>query len=729
MGFPDLIICVAYFSIPVQILVALWQDPRLASMPRAYSLLLVLFAFFIFLCGAGHLLRYMEMVHTKTFENVNIATAVISFVTAVYLIPLVPSLFGGSTQIMSLQQQNKESMESKRKLFTFMAFLCHEIRNPLFAITSSATCCLEDTILTDEQAIAVGSIMDSAVLMLRLVNDVLDLSKIDAGKLQLETKTFDLHRMLDNLAHTISRQVAQKMGGEVKFNVSIAQDVPHLVSADPVRLLQIIYNLLSNALKFTQEGRIDLNITVCSHAEAVRAGLVNPAAAPLQQVFDTDCSNNTTAETTQTASTIMHEDDEDKDDMFSMALLDSAEAGQSQCVTAKGKTIYLQISVTDTGEGIEADRIATIFEPYSQAKLSDYRKHGGTGLGLSIISGLTKAMGGKIKLTSTVQVGSSFVVQMPINMVEVASGDGKQQPNIQTSPPFDNTKHQQPFQDDILNDHGPLKLSCMRLPNFKRSANDDSSLQSFYSTDSAQINLNNSVNSFSADDLLLHNSLANGSNNNNDHSNGQSSLSKDLGTVVVDNSSNDSSSSLRSSYKHKSQSTFLRPQPTPKTRRQKLKPLVLTPNDHVVLIVDDNTVNQKIIAKMLSHFQVEYRVASNGQEAVDYFVSGKTSRNLHPDRIDLPRFALVLMDLSMPIKDGYQAIQELRQCGVTIPIVALTANALQQERDRAAAVGATDFQTKPILRNDLYAVCKRYLETTTRQEMQTSTQQQTMYIT
>jgi CheY-like chemotaxis protein len=206
---------------------------------------------------------------------------------------------------------------------------------------------------------------------------------------------------------------------------------------------------------------------------------------------------------------------------------------------------------------------------------------------------------------------------------------------------------------------------------------------------SANKELNNSVNSFSADEVLC-----NTSNCSNNH--GHSSLRRDS-DAVVDN--NDLSSSVRSEKSNSSS-----------TRRQKFKPLVLAPNDHVVLIVDDNIVNQKIIAKILSHFKIEYRLASDGKEAVDFFLK-EQSRNIHTHRSDLPRFALVLMDLRMPIKDGYQAISELRTNGVTVPIVALTANALQQERDRAAAVGATDFQTKPILRNDLYAVCKGYLQT------------------
>jgi signal transduction histidine kinase len=190
---PDLIITVAYFSIPMQLLASLWQYPRLAVMPYKIVVLLVLFALFIFLCGTGHLLRCLGKSDTDLFYCNNILTAFISLATALYLLPLIPNLFGIIDQsIRDSIKQNAEIAESKAKLLSFMAFLCHEIRNPLFAITSSAEF-LIDTEMAEDQAIAVGSISDSSLLMLRLVNDVLDISKINAGKLELEDRDFDLH--------------------------------------------------------------------------------------------------------------------------------------------------------------------------------------------------------------------------------------------------------------------------------------------------------------------------------------------------------------------------------------------------------------------------------------------------------------------------------------------------------------------------------------------------------
>jgi MFS superfamily sulfate permease-like transporter len=129
MRVDDLIISIAYFSIPVQIVVSLYHYPRLASMPPQIFLLSVLFALFIFCCGAGHLMRCLGQTDTVGFSVMNGITACVSLVTAVYLLPLVPSLMSNlDSSLQSLVQLNEETAESKRKLFTFMAFLCHEIR-------------------------------------------------------------------------------------------------------------------------------------------------------------------------------------------------------------------------------------------------------------------------------------------------------------------------------------------------------------------------------------------------------------------------------------------------------------------------------------------------------------------------------------------------------------------------------------------------------------------------
>jgi signal transduction histidine kinase len=265
VGPTDLIISIAYFSIPVQILVSLWHYPRMAVMPLSILVLLVLFALFIFLCGAGHLLRCIgKASETTIYLIVNRLTAFISIITALYLLPLIPSVMSMMDEgIQSLTRLNAETEESKNQLLTFMAFLCHEIRNPLFAITSTLSFLEDDhEVLTREQSDDVNSIRHSSQLMLRLVNDVLDLHRIESGKLTLEERCFDVTEILRHVASSVEIQIRQQhANGAVTFIFSLCPTVPRYICGDSVRLLQFIYNMISNANKFTEKGTIALSVS------------------------------------------------------------------------------------------------------------------------------------------------------------------------------------------------------------------------------------------------------------------------------------------------------------------------------------------------------------------------------------------------------------------------------------------------------------------------------------
>ena len=632
LSIADLVITVAYFSIPIQILASLWKYPRMANMPPKIVLLLILFALFIFLCGAGHLLRCLERTSTYLFLVVNTLTSIVSSLTAIYLLPLIPNLLSTLDQSLTeLVELNQEAEDSKAKLFTFMAFLCHEIRNPLFAITSSANF-LGDTNLTEEQSDGVDSIFDSSMLMLRLVNDVLDLSKIDAGKLELEERYFDFHRLLEKLDSNMRLQIAHQrkqrqlqgaarqysndgitLSPETTLISRIAPDVPRVIFADSIRILQIIYNLLSNASKYTSHGHIELSVGIC-----------NPEQAQESKSRTTRAGN--------------HDNDSDKNHIdnanpkqFAVALLNDVERGFDTSISDMGnavdtkivdtrQVVILTIAVTDTGVGIPQDRLKVIFEPYSQAKLSDYRKHGGTGLGLSILANLTKLMGGTIDVQSTVGEGSMFLLRIPVRVSD------------------DQTICESLLNNDEEEMSDPM-LACRRLPVYKSPAVDDE---------------------------------------------------KQGGTFMT---------AAPFSPAQKASSTSMN------SRKKSLPVFSFPPNSCKVLVVDDNAVNRKIIGKMLTFFGVEFELATNGEEAINIL---QNSRNV-TGRLDEPYFALVLMDLYMPIMDGYEAIDTLRRQNITVPIIALTANALTQERIRAISLGATEFHTKPILRGDIHAICSRFL--------------------
>lgn len=218
------------------------------------------------------MMRCLEMTNIKAFNMLNLCTAIVSLATSLYLLPLIPSVMSTLDEnLQSLKHLNEELESSKRKLMTFMAFLCHEIRNPLFVITSNISF-LEDGLhgqQNAEQEQAVQAISQSVDLMLRLVNDVLDISKLESGRLELQEHDFDLWDTLEGVIRSTHRFVAQKHGSAVAFQTRIAEDVPRFVHADSVRLLQIVFNLLSNANKFTDQGSIDFDVSVVDPDKAV----------------------------------------------------------------------------------------------------------------------------------------------------------------------------------------------------------------------------------------------------------------------------------------------------------------------------------------------------------------------------------------------------------------------------------------------------------------------------
>ena len=233
---------------------ALYNYPRLALMPWKISVLVILFALFVFLCGAGHAIRCMELNHGKAFEVINSLTAIFSLVTCLYLLPLVPNLMSTLDEnLQSLKYLNQELEASKQKLMTFMAFLCHEIRNPLFVITSNISF-MEDLEALQQQQSSSSSpssinnnnddaellqslqaISQSADLMLRLVNDVLNISKLESGKSELQEHDFDLRGTLQGVGASMERFVHQKHGNAVVMKTRIDDHVPQLVHADSVR--------------------------------------------------------------------------------------------------------------------------------------------------------------------------------------------------------------------------------------------------------------------------------------------------------------------------------------------------------------------------------------------------------------------------------------------------------------------------------------------------------------
>jgi len=231
----------------------------------------------------------------------------------------------------------------------FLASMSHEIRTPLNGVLGLAQL-MKDTQLDSDQLGYVDTILSSGQTLLAILNDVLDMSKIEAGRLELEEKPIPLHSLISTITIPF-----QNLADEKNLKLVVCNNVATSseVSGDAVRLRQVIWNLLSNAIKFTDEGCVTLTI----------------------------------------------------DDTSSHQRVLPTETGR--------KRHQFCFTIEDTGSGIAGDRLDSIFEAFTQEDNSITRTHGGTGLGLSIVKQLTELMGGSISVESNVGQGSTFKVILP----------------------------------------------------------------------------------------------------------------------------------------------------------------------------------------------------------------------------------------------------------------------------------------------------------------------------
>ena len=293
--------------------------------------------------------------HATYFLGLPIAEAVmtrtaspllISIGCLLYAAHLVVAVRQSSRTTQALRDANREAGDQRRRAeianaakSDFLAVISHEIRTPMNAVISAAHL-LRRTRLDRDQREHVSMLMDAGDVMMGLLNDVLDFSKIEAGRMQLDMADIDLR---DKLSSASRLWQSRALANGVRLGVEIDPDVPEVIRTDPLRFQQILFNLISNAVKFTTEGEI----LVAAEWDAARQ--------------------------------------------------------------------LLSISVSDTGVGIPAERLAVIFDSFEQADVSTTRRYGGTGLGLAISRRLAELMGGTLKASSVDGEGSVFLLEIPVH--------------------------------------------------------------------------------------------------------------------------------------------------------------------------------------------------------------------------------------------------------------------------------------------------------------------------
>ena len=485
-----------------------------------------------------------------------------------------------------LETARSTALEMAQARSAFLANMSHEIRTPLNGLLGMLALSL-DSPLNAEQHQQLSIAHDSGKVLVELLNDILDLSKFDAGQLELEHIAFDLGALVEDTASLLSQNAAPS----VELTCLIDPHFPALVIGDPTRVRQIVSNLLSNALKFTRFGRVDVRL--------------------------------------------------------------------------QAQNDRVRIEVCDTGIGIAQEAQARIFKPFTQAGAGITRQFGGTGLGLALTNSLCEVMQGRLTISSEVGFGSQFCADLPLPCHTPA-----------ISP--------MPLQGKVIAvttaSSGLSELLGNLLPtwglNYRRFSIDDSLAgvdPDLLITDCPEC-LFGLRPAISAPILLV---TAYGNFMPGDQVNALAPLQQKARPL--------SRKALYQSLLHLLQ----------KDDDEALRvPVSSQPTEHRarILLVEDNPVNQLVAKGMLSKLGCDVVVAAHGGEALN--------------QLEQHDFDLVLMDCNMPVMDGYEASRQIRQSErwPDLPIVALTANAMPEERERCRAAGMNDYLAKPFRREELEAL-------------------------
>ncbi len=287
-------------------------------------------------------------------------------------------------------QQAKEAAEAANKAkSTFLANMSHELRTPLNSILGFAQIMEPSPDLTVENRENMRIIRRSGEHLLTLINEVLDLSKIEAGRMTLHPKNFDLYRLLDDLQDMFQLRVHNQ---ELQLRFERDADVPQYVRTDDIKLRQVLINLLSNAIKFTQTGEIILRVR-----KLEKSGFMDLVESPTA-CFDTTRSIRDFSRTSSDFATVRWRDE------------------------AEDSTVpffFLLFEIEDTGVGIAPEEVGNIFKAFVQTA-SGQKIQKGTGLGLKISRQFVRLMGGEIVVESQLELGTTFKFEIPVGAVYAA---------------------------------------------------------------------------------------------------------------------------------------------------------------------------------------------------------------------------------------------------------------------------------------------------------------------